>query len=136
MLLARRVGAYVLVVAAIAIWFGMKPTQQSDTGYKAAIAAALAADQTNAAASQSAPQQQVVNGWTARDLLTVIAEEGAQSAGVVDERPAALLVIVVLGVALLLARTVVPALAAQGAHVERVISTMSAPTEPPTAATL
>ena len=105
MFVFRRIGAIVLAVAAIGIWFGMAPNTGSNSNsaaYQAAIAAALAADATNASSAQSAPQQQVVNGWTARDLLTVIAKEGSTAASATDQRPAALLVLAVLGIALLL----------------------------------
>ena len=57
---------------------------------------ALLVDTANNARTEGAPQQAVVNGWTAKDLLTVIAREGAQPS---DERPAALLVLVVVGIA-------------------------------------
>ena len=105
MFMFRRIGAIVLAVAAIGVWFGMAPNTGSNSSsgaYQAAIASALAADATNASSAQSAPQQQVVNGWTARDLLAVIAKEGATTASVADQRPAALLVLAVLGIALLL----------------------------------
>lgn len=43
--------------------------------YASLIADALEADTANNKGAESAPQQQVVNGWTARDLLTIIAKQ-------------------------------------------------------------
>ena len=81
----------------------MQEMAQTRSNRKAAAAAALGgsagiimADTANNARTEGAPQQTVVNGWTAKDLLTVIAREGARPS---DERPAALLVLVVIGIA-------------------------------------
>jgi hypothetical protein len=105
MQIIRRIGAVVLIIAALGIWFGMKPAQDTKAGtYHSAISAALDADTANNAKTEGAPQQTVVNGWTAKDLLTVIAQEGA-SQPPVDERPAALLVLVIIGLGLILMTT-------------------------------
>lgn len=62
------------------------------------ISSALLDDSINQKAAGGAPQQSVVNGWTARDLLTIIARQGEQR----DDRPAALLTLLLLGVAMYL----------------------------------
>jgi hypothetical protein len=107
----RRIGAVALIVAAIGIWFGMKPaSSDTSSSYGAAITAALAADTANNASATGTPQQTVVNGWTAKDLLTIIANEGASPQPLpVDGRPAALLTLVVIGFGLELATSRLPA---------------------------
>ena len=95
MLMVRRILGVLLVAAALAIWFGMAP-QSHEAKYKSDIETALISDQLNNQNTEGAAQQQVVNGWTAKDLLTVLARQGAQPA---DERPAALLFLAVLGIA-------------------------------------
>ena len=102
--LVRRVGAIVLALAAIVVWFAMAP-ESSDRSSD--IASALADHELNEARTQGAPQQQVVNGWVTKDLLTVIAEQ--QNDSVTDERVPALAVLVVLGLALHIATSTRPA---------------------------
>jgi hypothetical protein len=70
----RAAGACFLAIAAIAIWFGMAPDEVPSQA--PAIAAALADYDSNNAHASGAPQQAVVNGWIARDLLTVTATQG------------------------------------------------------------
>lgn len=89
----RVVGGLVLAIAAVAIYFGMAT---HNTASAADISSALLDDSLNQKAATGAPQQSVVNGWTARDLLTVIARQGERH----DDRPSALLAVLVLGVAL------------------------------------
>jgi hypothetical protein len=103
--LVRRVGAIVLALAAVVVWFAMAPDESSDRS--ADIASALADYELNDARTQGAPQQQVVNGWVAKDLLTIIAEQ--QNESVSDERLPALAGLVVLGLALHMATSVRPA---------------------------
>jgi hypothetical protein len=57
-------------------------------------------DTLNQGRTEGAPQQTVVNGWTARDLLELTAKQGAEAR---DHRPAALLSLLVLGLCLALA---------------------------------
>jgi uncharacterized membrane protein YraQ (UPF0718 family) len=95
MSILRRLFAALLIAGAIGIWFGMAPDSR-EASFEEAISEALLVDTANNARTEGAPQQAVVNGWTAKDLLTVIAREGAQPS---DERPAALLVLVVVGIA-------------------------------------
>ncbi len=102
--LVRRAGAIVLAFAAVVIWFAMAPDESSDRSSD--IASALAEYELNEARTEGAPQQQVVNGWVARDLLTVIAEQ--QNDSVTDERLPALAVLVVLGLALHIATSTRP----------------------------
>ena len=85
-----------MAVAAVVIFFGMAPPEGPSDD---AIRQVMAEDALNQPTAQGAPQQSVVNGWTARDLLEVIAKTGAASQ---DPRPAALLTLAVLGIALLL----------------------------------
>src|SRR5687768_9021956 len=59
----------------------------------------MAADALNQSRAEGAPQQSVVNGWTARDLLELVAQSEATGQ---DPRPAALLTLAVLGIALIL----------------------------------
>ncbi|WP_148574810.1 hypothetical protein [Nocardioides caldifontis] len=118
LLLARRVGALVLAVGAIAVWFGLEP-EESSTGtadYSSEIADAMDRYEMNNAMADSAPQQEVVNGWVTKDLLEVIAtaENASLSPETAprDDRVAAELLLVVLGLALI-------ALTAQGGPTTR-----------------
>jgi hypothetical protein len=107
MLLARRLGAAALAVAAVVVWFGLRPAQTPTpaSDFRPQIATALANYRLNNANAQYSPQQAVVNGWAAKDLLTVIARE--QNAALSpqtaprDDRIPAELVLLVLAVALL-----------------------------------
>jgi hypothetical protein len=80
-IMVRRVGAAILAVAAFAVWFLLAPdepvvqapTPVSDRSSE--IDAALSAYELNNARTQGAPQQAVVNGWLAKDLLTTMAEQ-------------------------------------------------------------
>jgi hypothetical protein len=119
----RRVGAIVLVAAATAVWLFMAPdkpvmpevhVQDSLNDRSSAISSALSDYKMNEARTQGAPQQTVVNGWTAKDLLTIIAEQQndaltrdevpAPLTPIVpnDERVPALVGLVVVGIALAL----------------------------------
>ncbi|MGY1708334.1 hypothetical protein ACI8AC_02365 [Geodermatophilus sp. SYSU D00758] len=94
-----------LALAAIVVWFAMAPDESSDRSSD--IASALADYELNEARTQGAPQQQVVNGWVAKDLLTIVAEQ--QNDSMTDERLPALAVLVVLGLALHIATSTRPA---------------------------
>jgi hypothetical protein len=124
----RRIGSVLLAAAAVTVWFAMAPADvQAGPSHSAAdnlppttversdIAAIMLDDGLNQGTADSAPQQSVVNGWTARDLLEVIAKQGADTYRAViaaaqpdpipptpepDQRPAALLVLAVVGLAL------------------------------------
>jgi hypothetical protein len=78
----RALGFAICVVAAVAVFFMLAPkvpkstpTLPAATQYQSLIAQALSDDSANNLLTQGAPQQTVVNGWTARDLLTIIAKE-------------------------------------------------------------
>jgi hypothetical protein len=76
MSLVRRIGFAALAVLAVAVWFTLGPTTaKSVSQYEQAIAAASSSYETNSAAADSAPQQDVVNGWFSRDLQTIMAEQ-------------------------------------------------------------
>jgi hypothetical protein len=92
--LIRRVGAIVLAAAAVMVLFGMAPEHTTSPSM---ISAALSDDQLNQSNAQGAPQQAVVNGWTARDLLTIIARQGEEAR---DDRPTVFAFLALLGVLL------------------------------------
>lgn len=91
----RLIGAVVLALAALAIYFGMAPTEKTSATDRADLALTL--NKQNEADADSAPKQAVVNGWVARDLLTIIASESDRT----DDRPAALLTLGIVGIAFL-----------------------------------
>jgi hypothetical protein len=114
----RLAGYLVLAVAAVAVFVVLRPkidtitpTLPTATSYESLITSALDADTANNLRTEGAPQQQVVNGWTAKDLLTIIAKEnidilkaqgavvdatGALNTTPFDERIPALLLVGVL----------------------------------------
>lgn len=114
----RNAGFVLLALAAVVVFVLLRPkidtvtpTLPSSTSYESLISGALDADTANNLGTQGAPQQQVVNGWTAKDLLTIIAKEnidilkaqgavvdatGALNTTPFDERIPALLLIGVL----------------------------------------
>ena len=80
----RPIGFGAIAIVAIAAWVllrptttGTTPTLPSATQYETLIAQALDDNAANDSRTESAPQQQVVNGWVARDLLTIIAKQNA-----------------------------------------------------------
>jgi len=82
----RVVGFVLLALAALVTTADEPPASQVDV-----VTARLAAD-TNEEDAESAPQQQVVNGWEAADLLDVIATRS------VDNRLPRLVFLLVLAV--------------------------------------
>lgn len=75
---ARRVGLGAIAVAAVAVWFVLAP--EATTGptvnlttidYVDLIDTALSDYDANDERADTAPKQQVVNGWVARDLLWI-----------------------------------------------------------------
>jgi hypothetical protein len=114
----RYAGYLVLAITAVAVFVVLRPridtvtpTLPSATSYESLITIALDADTANNLRTAGAPRQQVVNGWTAKDLLTIIAKEnidilkaqgavvdatGALNTTPFDERIPALLLIGVL----------------------------------------
>ena len=82
--LARPLGFILIALLAGAAWIFLSPatgddlpTLPSATQYETLISQALDDNTANDERTESAPQQQVVNGWVARDLLTIIAKENA-----------------------------------------------------------
>ena len=111
MLLTRRIGAVLIALAAVAVWFLLRPSAKASDAvdFSPSISRALASYQDNNSAADSAPQQAVVNGWAAKDLLEVVARADNASlspkSAPRDERIPAYLLLVVLAVALLSATT-------------------------------
>jgi hypothetical protein len=81
MLTLRGIGLSLLAIAAVIVWFLMAPAtadivhifDPTSKDYSDLVSTALDSFDANEALADSAPQQQVVNGWVARDLLTIIA---------------------------------------------------------------
>lgn len=80
----RYLGFAVLAMGAVAsfVYFTPKDVKSSyalpsASQYESLISQALSDDAANNLRTEGAPQQQVVNGWTAKDLLTIIAKEQA-----------------------------------------------------------
>lgn len=73
----RRIGAVVFAAVAVLLWFVLAPAGAGSHNhdFAPAISAALTDFDKNNATAESAPQQAVVNGWAAKDLLTVMAQE-------------------------------------------------------------
>lgn len=101
----RTAGFALLAIAAAAVMFAMAPDiPEADTGrFDRLTNQALEDEEANQARTQGAPQQQVVNGWVNRDLLTVISRQmsaqiEATQATSADQRLPALLLILVLAV--------------------------------------
>jgi hypothetical protein len=123
MVLARRIGACILALAALAVWLLMAPskpkaldvqTPRAVSDQSAEIAKALSDYKANNLFTSGAPQQAVVNGWAEKDLLTIIAKQQNEAltrppvtppvAPIVpnDDRIPALMGLLVLGLALTL----------------------------------
>lgn len=67
----RRLSFAILVLLAVAVPFGLAPDKPDTEGYTSAVQSVLDdAEQAEDRAS-GAPQQAVVNGWIARDLLVI-----------------------------------------------------------------
>jgi hypothetical protein len=112
MLLVRQIGLAILALAAVAVFFVLAPeVSNEDAGdlYVGMIDFAESANELNKENTESAVHQQVVNGWYANDLLSIIALENARTAAQsTDDRTAALLTIAVLAIALWGATSVTP----------------------------
>ena len=93
----RRIGAAVLAAAALGVLFGLAPKDAVTSGD---IAVVMAGDRINQDSADSAPKQTVVNGWTARDLLELVARQEVAAS---DPRPTALLTIGILALCLAIA---------------------------------
>jgi hypothetical protein len=78
-----------LVIAAIAIWFGLAPANS----YADDRAEISRIDDRNNAATDGAPQQDVVNGWTTIDYLELLSVQQEES----DNRRDTLLLLALVG---------------------------------------
>ena len=85
-----------LALAAIVSFFVLQPATPKDRSTE--ISTAIVEDSLNAKSSSSAPQQQVVNGWTARDLLEIDAKIANDQAQAESDRNLQLSVLVLIGV--------------------------------------
>jgi hypothetical protein len=102
LLLIRRIGAAVLAGLAVIIFFTMGSSEARPASFGDQIRQALADNRANSSSTDNVYQQQVVNGWVARDLLTIVARGGdSMSQGYGDDdRIAAELVLVMLAAGL------------------------------------
>lgn len=103
MILVRRIGATILIVAALAVWFGMAPDSDAAPNNSSAVASIEAEDDANNALAEGAPQQTVVNGWTTINYLNLLSEQVDEAAApeTGDQRTTAMLGLCVLGIALI-----------------------------------
>jgi hypothetical protein len=90
-LLIRRIGAVVLALAAVIVMVTMGPDRGDVVSQ---VDSVLSAADLNESSASGAPQQQVVNGWAAKDLLAIVAKQEP------DNRVPALVCLAVLGLAL------------------------------------
>jgi hypothetical protein len=96
----RAGGAVLLAGLAVVLWFVMAPEEIDDS--TAEVAAALAEYEANEARTDGAMEQQVVNGWVAKDLLALVVEQADDSARAdrqADDRLAAEAVVAVVALA-------------------------------------
>lgn len=100
--IVRVLGLVALAAAAVAVVALVQPETPSVPDHSGEITAALTDAAVNEASAESAPQQQVVNGWVARDLLEVVAEQNDAAlqlgAREEDQRPTLLLLLAVLAI--------------------------------------
>lgn len=90
----RALGFVALAVFAVAQFYAWQPDGPGGEPLRAepseslsqagAISAALAGGELNESSADSAPQQQVVNGWVARDLLAAIGRQNEEAAAARD----------------------------------------------------
>jgi len=82
MAVARLVGLAIIAAIAVVVGAVVIGTDEDESSlsrtYDAAVSAAIAEYELNNELAESAPQQQVVNGWIARDLLEVIALQNVE----------------------------------------------------------
>lgn len=103
MILVRRIGAIVLLGAALAVWFGLAPDPDAAPNNRSEVTSIELEDDGNNALAEGAPQQTVVNGWTANNYLALLSSQLDEAARpqTVDQRPTAMLGLCVLGIALI-----------------------------------
>jgi hypothetical protein len=108
----RLLGAAVWAGLAVTLFFLMAPQDVADT--RADVSLALGAYEMNEDRAQGAPQQQVVNGWVAKDLLAILAEQQSDAARAERQAADRLAAEVALGVIALAVGLALPARARQG----------------------
>lgn len=87
----RLAAAIIASIAAILVWTSAQTVADKNAdSFKKAITEARAMQTINESTADSAPQQQVVNGWSTVDFLEVLAKQDNAPR---DDRPAALLMI-------------------------------------------
>ena len=77
-MIIRQIGFGILAALAIAVTFGVQPEEPepvSTARFDRQVQQALADFDANESRTAGAPQQQVVNGWVNRDLLTIISRQ-------------------------------------------------------------
>jgi hypothetical protein len=87
----RQIGFVVLAIAAVIVVAVSGPTEPEpiDTSrFDRQVQQALSDFDANEARTEGAPQQQVVNGWVNRDLLTIISRQLSASMETTDPGPA------------------------------------------------
>lgn len=89
-----RIVALILIGLA-AIVVALLPASSS-ADHNAEVSAALAAAEANNSIAEGAPQQQVVNGWVARDLLAIISSQLDEQNAASDRKVPLLLMLGVL----------------------------------------
>ncbi len=77
-MMIRQIGFGILALVALAVTFGLQPEEpepMSTSRFDRQVQQALADFDLNESRAAGAPQQQVVNGWVNRDLLTIISRQ-------------------------------------------------------------
>ncbi len=77
-MIIRKIGFAMLALVALAVTFGLQPEDPELTNtsrFDRQMQQALADFDLNESLTAGAPQQQVVNGWVTRDLLTIISRQ-------------------------------------------------------------
>ena len=106
----RRIGIATLAIAAVLVCVLLAPTPvetpERASTHTATLQQIDSSHQSNNSSAQGAPQQAVVNGWTTNELLIHIPNQleeqlqTPQAEPAQDERPAALLLVLVLAACL------------------------------------
>lgn len=118
--MVRLVALILIGLAAIVV--ALLPASSS-ADHNAEVVAALAAADANNSIAEGAPQQQVVNGWVARDLLAIISAQLDEQNAASDRKVPLLLMLGVL--ALVVIGCTTPGPSGEGSR------TASPATEPP-----
>lgn len=104
-LVARRIVGGILVLAAVAVWLLMAPDDNAPS-FGNARGTIESDDDRNNGLADGAPQQAVVNGWSANKYLELISKQLEEArnhdAEVADPRLPALALLGVLGLAVVL----------------------------------